>query len=553
MAMEKNKNKKKTLLTDIYPNQCEISVLNTRYLQGDENRVDELAEEMKIHGFEPTRALWGYENEENGKYKIFAGGRRLSAAKRAEVNVAVLNYEGYSDDEIVQLSDYDNKCDEYHVPVHWVDEVKSYVRLRDLGWTQERIAKAKGIDRSHISKKIRIYDEIINNAKINDKINVRETSLRLSHLEEILVLGVSPIFSSWLTTDAIRLDFIEKIIYDIQKNGVKTIEALRKDIKTFKNMLDKAESIYKELDEEVQLYKITGKGRGAESISYDFYPRKEFVEKLGKENVRTLSGVISVGNSIKRKIENNISEYDKFVKTKTKISDEDRKLSEIESKFICGDGIKGIKTLKDKSVTLLLTDPPYGKEYQSNRRWVTKPPDRIIGDTKAESFEMVGDLLDTIKPKLKADAHLLIFCDWRGARYIQQIIEDAGYKLRSFIVWVKEEHSAGDIKSAFAPRHEIILHATQGDPMVSPRKSDVFNVSRVPLINRIHPTQKPVELLMELIESCSNKDDLIVDPFAGVASTLLAAIKLKRNFKGWEVEKSYHLDGTNRLLAELLR
>jgi DNA modification methylase len=58
---------------------------------------------------------------------------------------------------------------------------------------------------------------------------------------------------------------------------------------------------------------------------------------------------------------------------------------------------------------------------------------------------------------------------------------------------------------------------------------------------------------MELIESCSNKDDLIVDPFAGVASTLLAAIKLKRNFKGWEVEKSYHLDGTNRLLAELLR
>jgi site-specific DNA-methyltransferase (adenine-specific) len=314
-------------------------------------------------------------------------------------------------------------------------------------------------------------------------------------------------------------------------------------------MLNKAESIYEELDEKVQLYKIIGEGKNAESISYDFYPKKEFVTNLCKENVRALSGVTAAGNSIKRKIEKNISEYEEYVKTKTKISDEDRKLAEVESKFICGDAIEGIKTLKDNSVTLLLTDPPYGKEYQSNRRWKTKPPDRIIGDTEVETIKMVGDLLDVMKSKLKADAHLLIFCNWKREPDIRQMIEDAGYKIRSVIVWVREENSTEDVESAFTPCYELILHATQGTPTVSPRKPDVFIIPQVPLNRRMHPTQKPIELLTELIEACTDKGDLVVDPFAGVASTLVAASRLGRDFIGWEIEKQYHADGMGRLLS----
>lgn len=542
--------KNRVLLTDISPNQCEISKLNTRQSDGRDETIVKLAEEMKLHGFEETRALWGY--EENGKYEIFAGGRRLSAAKMAGVNVAVLVYKGYTPDEIVQLSDRDNEYDEYHVPVHWVDDIGSCVRLRNMGWTQERIAKAKGISQSHISEMLRIYDEILNNSNIYEKINIRQSSLTLSHLQEILRLSVSDIFSSWLTTDVIRFEFIEKVIHDIQKNGVKTIDALRKDINTFKSMIEKAKSIYEEFDEKVHLYNITGKGRSTETTAYDFYPKKEFADRLGRENVRTLSGVTAVGNAIKEMIERNISEYNEYMRTKTTISDEDRKLASIEAKFICGDGIEGIKTLEDKSVTLLLTDPPYGKEYQSNRRWKSTPPDKIIGDTDAESLELIRRLLSEIKPKLKDDAHLLIFCDWAHEPDIQQIIEESGYKLRSAIVWVKEEPSAGDVMRSFAPQYEHILYATQGNTRIQPRKPDVFNIPRVHPKDRIHPTQKPVELLTELIESCTGKGDLVVDPFAGVASTLVAAIRLDRDFRGWEVDKSYHSAGVDRLSAEIL-
>ncbi|VUT27091.1 MAG: Modification methylase MjaV [Candidatus Methanolliviera sp. GoM_asphalt] len=67
--------------------------------------------------------------------------------------------------------------------------------------------------------------------------------------------------------------------------------------------------------------------------------------------------------------------------------------------------------------------------------------------------------------------------------------------------------------------------------------------------DRMHPTQKPIELLTELIEACTDKDDLVVDPFAGVASTLVAASRLGRDFIGWEIEKQYHADGMGRLLG----
>jgi hypothetical protein len=63
-------------------------------------------------------------------------------------------YKGYTDEEIAFLSDYDNENDEYHKPVPIVDVWAEYARLGELGWTQERIAKAKDIDRTMVSRRV---------------------------------------------------------------------------------------------------------------------------------------------------------------------------------------------------------------------------------------------------------------------------------------------------------------------------------------------------------------------------------------------------------------
>jgi len=62
-----------------------------------------------------------------------------------------------------------------------------------------------------------------------------------------------------------------------------------------------------------------------------------------------------------------------------------------------------------------------------------------------------------------------------------------------------------------------------------------------------HPTEKPIKLISELIEICSNENDLILDPFIGSGTTAVASLLTKRNFIGFEINKTYHEMGINRI------
>jgi site-specific DNA-methyltransferase (adenine-specific) len=65
-----------------------------------------------------------------------------------------------------------------------------------------------------------------------------------------------------------------------------------------------------------------------------------------------------------------------------------------------------------------------------------------------------------------------------------------------------------------------------------------------------HPNEKPVDLLKKLIESTTSEHDLVIDPFAGCASTLIASLKLNRNFWGAEIEEQFFEEGSARLVRE---
>lgn len=67
-------------------------------------------------------------------------------------------------------------------------------------------------------------------------------------------------------------------------------------------------------------------------------------------------------------------------------------------------------------------------------------------------------------------------------------------------------------------------------------------------VNKIHDTEKPVALLSELIETSTNKGDLILDPFAGSASTAIACYEMKRRFIGYEINEEYYSKAVQRLM-----
>lgn len=191
---------------------CFVSLFNTRKTR-DAQQVQKLAERIKRFGFEETRALWV--RRLNSKCEVFAGSMRLEAAKLVGVkNVPVVPYV-CTDEEMAFLTEYDNENDEYHTPVPVVDVWAEYARLKGLGWTQERIAKAKGL-KTHtlVSERLRLHTA-------SDKVKsfVTDKLLTEENLREIVTLSLSDNLSSWLTVSQCWDELAEKAVYDRGKDG----------------------------------------------------------------------------------------------------------------------------------------------------------------------------------------------------------------------------------------------------------------------------------------------------------------------------------------------
>jgi len=112
-------------------------------------------------------------------------------------------------------------------------------------------------------------------------------------------------------------------------------------------------------------------------------------------------------------------------------------------------------------------------------------------------------------------------------------------------VWVKNNTGMGDPKTTFAPKHERIIHAVKGSPILFEREADVLEYDRVNTDR--HPTEKPVDLLARLIEITTVEGQRVADPFGGVGSTCDAAESLGRNYWGCEINEEYWRHGCGRL------
>ncbi|MDR1741931.1 MAG: hypothetical protein LBR38_08865 [Synergistaceae bacterium] len=261
--------------------------------------------------------------------------------------------------------------------------------------------------------------------------------------------------------------------------------------------------------------------------------RAEFIERHSQELAdRVVAGEITPAIALK--------EIRKAKRAQARI--ENAKDAEVEN-FHLGNWRDHIPTLPDGSVRLLLTDPPYGIDYQSNYRQERHAP--IENDGQTDAMRELEECIAACLPKLAGDAHVLVFCHWRREPEVRSRLEAAGLAVKGLLVWEKNNTSMGDLRGTFAPKHELIVHAVKGTPELYVRKPDVLHADRVPTDD--HPTEKPAALLRELIEATTVAGDTVLDPFAGVASTLVAAKDMERGYFGCEISPEYHATGRGRL------
>ena len=201
------------------------------------------------------------------------------------------------------------------------------------------------------------------------------------------------------------------------------------------------------------------------------------------------------------------------------------------NKVIQGDCIEVMKQLPDKCIDLVLADPPYGMEFRSNYRH--KKHDKIEGDERYP-IEVLDELFRLAKRAV------YVFCRW------DNLVELP--KPKSVLAWVKNNWSMGDLKHEHGRQWESICFYPQEEHEFITRIPDVIKEKRTG--NNFHPTEKPVDLMTKIL--MANVGDVVLDPFCGSGSTLVAAKQLGRNYIGIEISERYCSIARERLRQDIL-
>ena len=207
------------------------------------------------------------------------------------------------------------------------------------------------------------------------------------------------------------------------------------------------------------------------------------------------------------------------------------------------DCLEGLKQMEDNSVDLIVTDPPYGIDYQSARR------------TESERFEKIenDDIPKTVFLKdcfklLKEESAIYLFTRWDVYPLWLKSMKEVGFIIKNCIVWDRMVHGLGDLTGSYAPQHDFIIFATKGRHILkNGRPKDIMKVKRPDVDKMIHPTEKPTALIRQLIKNSSNKEDLVLDPFMGSGSTAKSCVELERNYIGFELSEKYCKVANKRL------
>lgn len=210
------------------------------------------------------------------------------------------------------------------------------------------------------------------------------------------------------------------------------------------------------------------------------------------------------------------------------------------------DAVAWLKTLKDESVDLVVTDPP----YESLEKHRAKGTTTRLKNSKSSSNEWFNifpnerfhELFTEIYRVLKKNSHFYLFCDQETMFVAKPIAEKLGFKFWKPIVWDKCAIGMG---YHYRARYEFVLFFEKGKKKLNNLGiPDVLECKRV---WRGYPTEKPVDLIEILIAQSTEENDLVIDPFFGSGSTLVAANNIGRNFKGCDISDSAHAHYSERV------
>jgi adenine-specific DNA-methyltransferase len=197
------------------------------------------------------------------------------------------------------------------------------------------------------------------------------------------------------------------------------------------------------------------------------------------------------------------------------------------TEVIEGDCVAAMHDMADGSVDFILADPPYLARYRDCRGRT------LAGDTRTDWVQPAyAEMYRVLKP----DALCVTFYGWAKVHLFVEAWRTAGFRIVGHLVFRKDYTSS---ERFLRYQHEAAYLLAKGD--VVPPGRPLPDVLDWPenTGNRLHPTQKPVGVLTPLIESFCPEGGVVLDPFCGSGSTLVAASQTGRRSIGIEIDPAH--------------
>lgn len=484
-----------------------LSHLNPRSTRPPEY-VKRLSERIRHNGYEITRAMWVY--PDGDKYAVFAGGTRLQAVQMLDLeSVPVVLHTGYSDGEIVRLADLDNENDEYHEPVSMVDVWMSYKALKDRGWTQAQIGKAKGVSQPTVKFMLKYADmpqSVIDVFSTND-------FMTEGHAREIIKLVHCTNLTPWLTRESAMLHVIEKVT----KRGMFTAKDFKSEVDKLNNVITTVERF------------ITGIDKPwADDLLQALADKQAYTQRTAQRIMDNMTQEIAIAKRAAedaKRIELEAAERERIAAERAAAEAAHRLLIESlevgqwwqlgDHLLYCGDTSQPEFYADLPHVAFAFADPPYNADkahWDNDFAWAhdwLSDKAAIVAVTPGISSIFEFAQITTMPYKWSLACWL---CNGmtRGAVGFGNWIYTALF-------------SQGSVYKQAQDHHKITITLKHKD-------------------RTKHPSRKPDAYIDWLVETFSQDGDTILDPFLGSGTTLLCSERMGRVCIGGEIDPEYCKD-----------
>ena len=215
-------------------------------------------------------------------------------------------------------------------------------------------------------------------------------------------------------------------------------------------------------------------------------------------------------------------------------------ISNMLNKIMNMDAIQFLKSLPDKTVDLLITDPPYPviSGGTSDKKGT---PSGILSKNDGKIFDFnnikIEDWVPEVYRVMKDNTQGYIMTNLLNLEKLMKVCQDVGFKIHNLLVWKKNNATPN---RWFMKNCEYTLFIRKGKakPIVNKGSMTVHEFDNI-IGNKLHPTEKPLSLINYYLQNSVVPNGVLLDPFCGLGATPVSAILNKMNFLATEIDTKY--------------